>query len=266
MDVLEYIKNNYRGYDISEIRIKADRFVANKYNVNHRTIADAYRRRLKNKDGNDLGTQYFDRLLESWLSKGDQELKNIVLKHCKDSSDTNLVLNFFGIKNDNLIDKPRITGKQEPLKPRKPNNIPDYEELINLVIEVIAPRGGKKFPEEFLNNNEIHSIFEVELPGTFLQIDSLFKSIIASPKKLFKYEARNPAEAKYIYYSHGIGINKISIPQDNLILFKAVKNYEKYCRKIKEEAFGHVIEFTNDEHQADLLTQEIVKRLGLRGI
>ena len=134
--VLEYIRNNYRGYDISEIRINADRFVANKYNVNHRTIADAYRRRLKNKDGNDLGTQYFDRLLESWLLKGDQELKNIILRHCKDYSDNRLVLNFFSNEKSNLIDKPIITGIREPSKPKITSQVPNIEELINLVTAV----------------------------------------------------------------------------------------------------------------------------------
>jgi hypothetical protein len=75
-----------------------------------------------------------------------------------------------------------------------------------LIIDEIAPSGPKKFPNDFLSKEQTNDYFEVELPGTLLHIDPLFKSIITSSRQYFKYQARNPAEAKYIVYSHRIGL------------------------------------------------------------
>lgn len=135
-----------------------------------------------------------------------------------------------------------------------------------MIIDEIAPSGPKKFPNDFLSKEQTNDYFEVELPGTLLHIDPLFKSIINSSRQYFKYQARNPAEAKYIVYSHRIGLKKIIIPQHNYVLFKAVTDYEKHCREIKEKAFELFLEFTNDEHHAELLTQLVIKRLELRGV
>jgi hypothetical protein len=336
IDVLLYIKNHYKGYDITTTRRDADKFVARKYGINERTVVDKYRRQLKDKHGNDLGTQNFDYLLKKWLTSDDQELKNTILKYCDDEKDKLVVLNFFGDAKDVLIEEPKTKGEEELKKKgdvslygakegtrafdidqivkrkvdvgeelvaediqeetgypywtcegrlynlRKAGHIAQYtgkrrkkaagirpspnDELIELVIDEIAPGGPKKFPNDFLSDEQTNDYFEVELPGTLLDIDPLFKSIITSSKQYFKYQARNPAEAKYIVYSHRIGLKKIIIPQHNFVLFKAVTDYEKHCREMKEKAFELFLEFTNDEHQAELLTQQVIKRLELKGV
>jgi len=139
----------------------------------------------------------------------------------------------------------------------------ELEELLELIVDEIAPDGPKKFPEDFLDDN-CTDFYEVELPGTQLQLAPLTRAIITSPKRHFRYQAKNPPEAKYILYAYDVGSKKIKIPKDNLTLFKVVKAYEKYCDELARKAFELFLEFTNDEDKAELLKKEVEKKLGLR--
>ena len=139
----------------------------------------------------------------------------------------------------------------------------DDEELIEFILQEIAPDGPKKFPEDFLDDN-CTDFYELEMPGTQLHIAPLSQTIITSPKGYFRYQAKNPPEAKYILYGHNLGLKKIRIPKDNLTLFKTVKAYEKYCDELARRAFELFLEFTNDEELSETLTREVEKRLELR--
>jgi hypothetical protein len=137
--------------------------------------------------------------------------------------------------------------------------------LVDKVLTEIAPKGPKKFPEEFLEKDvQNDEMFKIEIPGTPLQLDPNSQTIIISPKRFFKYEARNPSEAKYIIYSCEIGQKKVNIPKDNFAVLKAVTGYEKYCYEIKEQSFSLFLKYTNDEEVSELLTKEIEQKLGLK--
>lgn len=139
----------------------------------------------------------------------------------------------------------------------------DDEEILELILEELAPDGPKRFPDDFLDNNWT-DFYEVELPGTQLHLTPLSQTIITSPKGYFRHQAKNPPEAKYILYAHGVGLKRVKIPRDNLVLFKAVKSYEKYCEETKNRAFELFLEFTYDESRAETLVDEIVNKLDLR--
>jgi hypothetical protein len=137
--------------------------------------------------------------------------------------------------------------------------------LIEKVLSEIGSKGMKKFPEDFLADKvDDNETLEIDIPGTPLQLDLNSQTTIISPKRHYRYEARNPSEAKYIIYSFEIGQRKIRIPKDNRVVFKAVTGYEKYCLKIKYQSFTLFIKHTNDEEMAELLTDEIQKRFDLR--
>ncbi|MGQ9760247.1 MAG: winged helix-turn-helix domain-containing protein [Candidatus Methanomethylicaceae archaeon] len=168
-----------------------------------------------------------------------------------------------------LIDKPfprgtssqnqRVGGYLEGAKEAES----DDEEILQLILEKIAPNGPRRFPEDFLDSN-CSDFYEVELPGMQLHLAPLSQTIITSPKGYFRYEAKNPPEAKYILYAHKVGLKKVKIPTDNLTLFKVVKAYEKYCEEIIKRSFELALEFTYDEHRAETLVNEIANKLNLR--
>jgi hypothetical protein len=168
-----------------------------------------------------------------------------------------------------LIDKPfpgsASSKDQKVLIPIKGAEEPksDDEEIIELILQEVAPDGPKKFPDDFLDDN-CSDLYEVGLPGTQLHIAPLSQTIITSPKGYFRYQAKNPPEAKYILYAHNVASKKIRIPRNNLTLFKTVKSYEKYCDELARRAFELFLEFTNDEERSELLTREVEKKLDLR--
>jgi hypothetical protein len=139
------------------------------------------------------------------------------------------------------------------------------ESMIDEVIKKVVPSGIKAFPGDFsdeqLKNEEL---VEVEVPGTALVLAPNSQTLVTSPKRHFRYEARNPSEAKFIIYAHNIGGKIIEIPKNNQVLFRTVVNYEKYCQKIAEQCFELFLERTNNESMAESLTIEILRRLDLR--
>lgn len=141
----------------------------------------------------------------------------------------------------------------------------DDQELLELVLDEIAPDGPKQFPDDFLVNKDCTDFYEVELPGTQLHLAHLSQTIITSPKGYFRYQAKNPPQAKYILYAYNVGSKNVKIPRDNLTLFKTVKTYEKYCDELTRRAFELFLEFTHVEDKAEELTREVAIRLQLRG-
>lgn len=169
-----------------------------------------------------------------------------------------------------LIDKPfpiaaSLQGQDvlTSTKGAKEPNLDD-EEIIGLILEEIAPDGPKQFPDDFLDNKNCTDFYEVELPGTQLHLAPLSQTTITSPKGYFRYQAKNPPEAKYILYSHKVGLKRVKVPRDNLTLFKAVKTYERYCDEVMRKSFELFLELTYDEQKAEILANEIENRLDLR--
>lgn len=137
--------------------------------------------------------------------------------------------------------------------------------LVEEILSEVAPEGIKTFPEDFLEEClEDVDMIEIVVPGTPLQLDPNSQTVVVSPRRHFRYEARNPPEAKFIIYAHKIGQKKIKIPKDNQAVFKAVRSYEKYCQEIKHQCFTLFLKQTNDEDMAELLIKEVEQRLDLR--
>ena len=145
------------------------------------------------------------------------------------------------------------------------NQSPEYDEgLVEKVLSEVVSEGIKTFPEDFLEGCGQGEMFEIKIPGTPLDIDSNSQTTVISPKRHFRYEAKNPPEAKYSVYANKIGQKDIKIPKDNRILFKAVTAYEKYCEDIRHQCFTRFLDYTNDEELAEFLTREVEKKLDLR--
>ena len=169
-----------------------------------------------------------------------------------------------------LLDKPFpiAASLQSQSKLTSPKGVKDTksedQEILELVLEEIASDGPKLFPDDFLDNKDCTDFYEIELPGTQLHLAPLSQTIITSPKGYFRYQAKNPPQAKYILYAHNVGSKKAKIPRDNLTLFKTVKTYERYCDEVMRKSFELFLELTYDEQKAEIHANEIENRLDLR--
>ena len=136
--------------------------------------------------------------------------------------------------------------------------------LVEKVISEVAAKGIKTFPEDFIKMCAEEEMGEINVPGTALQLESASQTIVISPRRHFRYEAKNPPEAKYIIYAHKIGQEKIRIPKDNRAVFKAIISYEMYCQEIRNNCFSLFLKYTNDEDMAEHLVKIAEQRLDLR--
>ena len=168
-----------------------------------------------------------------------------------------------------LLNKPfskniKIPYQKEPYRVKSEASLShEDEELIQLVIEDVLPNGNKTFPDDFIDKSNT-PLREIEVPGTELHINPHSKTLVISPKGYFRYQAKNPPEAKYIVYANKKGQKKIKIPTDNLSIFKAVTRYERYVADTLKKCFELFLDFTYDEAKAEFLTHIVKERLGLK--
>ena len=168
-----------------------------------------------------------------------------------------------------LLNKPfskniKILYQKESYRVKREASLsPEDEELIQLVIEDVLPNGNKTFPDDFIEPKKV-KFREIEVSGTELHINPHSKTLVVSPKGYFRYQAKNPPEAKYIVYANKKGQKKIKIPMDNLSIFKAVTRYERYVADTLKKCFELFLDFTYDEAKAESLTHIVKERLGLK--
>jgi hypothetical protein len=169
-----------------------------------------------------------------------------------------------GLLNNPFPQELKISYKRE--SPKVKNEKPlssEYEELIQLVIEEVLPEGNKTFPDDFIDTDKI-KLREIDVPGTELHINPYSKTLVVSPKGYFRHQAKNPPEAKYIIYANKRAQKNIKIPEDNLLIFKAVTKYEKYVTDTLKKCFELFLDFTYDESKAEFLTQIVKEKLNLK--
>ena len=113
----------------------------------------------------------------------------------------------------------------------------DDKKLVEQVLKELSGEGPKDFPKGFVQETALTNATELAVPGTILEPDRNSPTTVVSPRRHFRYNARNPSEAKFIVYAHRVGERKIRIPSDNKTLFQAVTNYETYCKALKNRCF-----------------------------
>lgn len=133
-----------------------------------------------------------------------------------------------------------------------------------LAAQFLASRESKKsFPVDFVDPAR-NSFNPITLPGTRLQLLSGTQATLVSPQRQFRYEAKNPSIAKFILYGCQTGQQEILVPNDNMIVLRAVAEYERYCRGVREQALSFFLSKTSDEKLSEQLAKEVALNLDLR--
>jgi hypothetical protein len=133
------------------------------------------------------------------------------------------------------------------------------------VIEAVLPNGVKKFPENFLEKPlkqidcETLSIpnDQLKLGGQFLTQHEIYT------ESGFKYMAAGTEIAKYILYSQKPGVYLVNIPKDEIVIVKAIQEYEIYLKELKDKLVTELANLTIDYKLADSLTEQIFSEFGL---
>ena len=141
----------------------------------------------------------------------------------------------------------------------------DLEKIKRQVTEEVLPQGPKIFPKEFLDAATARGDFvELDIPSAPIKLEPEFfgKQKVTSAGG-WSYEARSPAEAKFIVYAQGRGHSSVKIPKEPIAVFKTVKNYEIYLRELRDTLYKAFAIRIFDHKQAQTLAEAVLEDLGL---
>ncbi|MBI3814079.1 MAG: hypothetical protein HY279_06395, partial [Nitrospinae bacterium] len=171
---------------------------------------------------------------------------------------------------DLVRERIELAGMRKKVKNAKTEK--DIERLMEQVISEIIPNGPRKFPEEFIDSRYLKPALS-EVEGEAKEI-----SISNEPLKLgnyfmgqqevvsdsgFKYTAQGIEEAKFIIYSQKPNCYIVKLPKDRIRLTKAVYEYERYIKGLKDELFQAFFTRTHDHKLADTLVERVIEGMGI---
>ncbi|MCK4223921.1 MAG: SAM-dependent DNA methyltransferase [candidate division Zixibacteria bacterium] len=140
----------------------------------------------------------------------------------------------------------------------------DIERLKDQVMDELIPYGIKNFPEEFMDSIYLKQSKEISVPKEKMKLGHFFmgfQEIVADDG--YKYQAKSLEEAKFIVYSQKLNSFIVKIPKSERALRKAVKDYERYVRSLKDKFFEAFFNRVLDHQLAERLTQTVIEELGL---
>ena len=140
----------------------------------------------------------------------------------------------------------------------------DIEKLKEQVIDEVLPQGPQLFPEDFIYTKYLKESIEIGSTNRPLKLGNFFmglQEVVADNG--YKSEAKIIEEAKFMIYSHKPNSYIIKIPKNRIAIAKAVTEYERYIRKLKDKFFETFFNRVVDHQLAERLTQAVIEELGL---
>lgn len=254
VSVIKYVKNNYRGHNISHIRKEGAKQIARELGITYNSVADKYLRQLKDEYGKDLGTDRFERLIENWLKYGDDKLKITLIKHCYDENDKELVLRLFGDSKE-----PPPSPSSDIPKSTTSDPATDVSDPLARLLEKIAPNGLKKFPDDFINPDAVPGK-KFTLPSESIHVSPQFDGTYAVQSYFgFRQMVRKEIEGNYLVYAKLNGKNSVVVPQEMVEVSRTVNNYKRYLRELRQEIVNHFGSISDDREFAEEKAREFFR-------
>jgi hypothetical protein len=161
-------------------------------------------------------------------------------------------------------------GVEPTLFPRKPVWVekaenPDQTKVKgrDAIFAEILPEGPKDFPRDFLAHPQPKEKV-VKLPTEPIELvqQSDGKYVVRSDFG-FSHLVRNAAEGNFIFYAYLRGHRTIGVPQEMIVVFKAVKAYENYLRELRHSLVQAYELKSGHRPMADHQAKEVFRNLGL---
>ena len=221
------------------------------------------------KELSKLGAGKFDKLLERPVKSIFQEVKT------KDRQKLDgLVLETIGLDPakylkpiyDGLTELVRerieLAGMRKKLKQAKP--VRDITKLLDQVTKDLLQEGIKSFPEDFLHKKpNPQDCSNVAVPDVLLRLGNYFLGQQEVAADDFSYQAPSIAAAKYIIYARKPAEYIVSLPNDEIVITKAITDYERYLKELFRKLNQELLNRTFDQRQAETLSYRIFQELGL---
>lgn len=101
------------------------------------------------------------------------------------------------------------------------------------ILAELAPGGPKPFPQAFVDSG-LGKTRPIDLPAEPIEVVQLPDGRYVVRSHLgFCLPVRNPAEGRFLLYAHLRGQRRIELPEEMIVIFRAVKAYENYLRELR---------------------------------
>jgi len=159
-------------------------------------------------------------------------------------------------------ERTELAGMRKKLKKAKP--VRDITKMTDQVRDDLVKEGIKKFPDDFLNKKpKPQDCSNVAVPDMPLRLGDYFLGQQEVAGDGFSYQASSMAAAKYIIYAHKHSEYIVSLPSDEIIITKAITDYENYLKELFQKLSQELLNRTFDHKQAETLSRRIFQELGL---
>ena len=127
---------------------------------------------------------------------------------------------------------PKARDKQEMEKDETQTSI--FSSKYSLLLKLL-PGGIKDFPKDFVDDQNLKGT-ELQLPEEKIEIVVQMGSVCLVKSDFgFCFNVRNQTEGNYIFYSWLRGYRKLLLPNEMIVIFRAVKGYENYLRDLQNK-------------------------------
>lgn len=132
------------------------------------------------------------------------------------------------------------------------------------VLDELLPNGPQRFPEAFLTPAARKSLREIPLPEAPLRHSGSFfgKEELSSPDG-HKIMLGNLYEARYVLYAQANGQRVAQIPMQMVEVTRAVNEYARYLRDLRQRLYESYFRRTLDQAAANRFVEETWRKLHL---
>ncbi len=140
----------------------------------------------------------------------------------------------------------------------------NVEKMVAQVTQEIMNEGIKKFPDDFLSSKpKPQECTVVSVPNVKLRVGLPMLTQQEVIGEGYSYQAPGLAAAKYIVYAQRPDEYVVNLPNDEIIVNKAVIAYEQYVKGLFQKLNQELLNRTFDHKQAETLSRRIFQDLNL---
>ena len=155
-----------------------------------------------------------------------------------------------------------LAGMRKKLKQTKPMR--DITKMTEQVMKDLMQEGIKSFPDDFLNKKpKPQDCTSVAVPDTKLSLGFQFFGQQEVVGEGFSYQSPSLMSAKYIIYARKPAEYIVYLPNDEIVVTKAVTDYERYLKELFHKLNQELLNRLLDHKQAETVSRRIFEELGL---
>ncbi|MGA2323326.1 MAG: N-6 DNA methylase [Sedimentisphaerales bacterium] len=210
--------------------------------------------------------ELFDKLHERNIMAFDDEIKMADRREFEKQ-----VLKMLGLKDiyedvalavNELINERHLLPELRGAKKKKRKE-QDIGKLKEEVTEEILSSGVVRFPEGFVKGNVSYREISVAAENIKLGAKGIMVQEIVDSDGRHLMEVGSIEEGKFIVYAKKKDEFVVKVPDSNIVIKKAIHDYELYVREIKDKLYKALMEKSGDHNLSDNIAKQVCEEHGL---